>query len=386
VNRPSPSPRASATSAATDWICQREAALLAPWAMHSADTQGRRHPEPAHPYRGPFQRDRDRIVHSAAYRRLSYKTQVFTGEMGDYHRTRLTHTLEVASLARTLARALRLNEDLVEALALTHDIGHPPFGHAGEDVLDECLADEGGFSHNRQGIRIVEVLENRYREFPGLNLSLEILEGQQYRATKDLREQRPLLEVQVVDAADSIAYNTHDADDALELRLLELEELVAEPLWSEAAGRVRRRYADLAHDELRRAVLHELIDWQVGDLLARTQRRLGQGDLDSVEAVRQAELIVVPDPEIAEMKVQFQRFLYQRVYRHATVLAMRSEVQQALRIMFAGFVERSSLLPGKFQQIADRDSLPRAVGDYLSGMTDRFAQQEYQRLFASRAR
>jgi dGTPase len=306
--------------------------------------------------------------------------------MGDYHRTRLTHTLEVASLARTLARALRLNEDLVEALALTHDIGHPPFGHAGEDVLDECLADEGGFSHNRQGIRIVEVLENRYREFPGLNLSLEILEGQQYRATKDLREQRPLLEVQVVDAADSIAYNTHDADDALELRLLELEELVAEPLWSEAAGRVRRRYADLAHDELRRAVLHELIDWQVGDLLARTQRRLGQGDLDSVEAVRQAELIVVPDPEIAEMKVQFQRFLYQRVYRHATVLAMRSEVQQALRIMFAGFVERSSLLPGKFQQIAERDSLPRAVGDYLSGMTDRFAQQEYQRLFASRAR
>ena len=200
---------------------------------------GREHPEPEHPYRGAFQRDRDRIVHSAAYRRLSAKTQVFTGEMGDYHRTRLTHTLEVASVARTIGRALALNEDLIEALALVHDLGHPPLGHAGEELLDECLRGEGGFSHNSQALRIVRELEIRYHEFPGLNLTREVLAGQATRVEHDTSQQRPLLEVQVVDAADSIAYDTHDADDALQLGLLSLDELLAPPLWAEAAARVR---------------------------------------------------------------------------------------------------------------------------------------------------
>ncbi len=223
----------------------------------------------AHPYRGPFQRDRDRIVHSAAYRRLSAKTQVFTGELGDYHRTRLTHTIEVASVARTIGRALALNEDLIEALALVHDLGHPPFGHAGEDTLNECLRDEGGFSHNAQALRIVRELETRYHEFPGLNLSREVLEGQRTRIEHAAGSPWPLLEVQVVEAADSITYDTHDADDALELGLITLDELLIRPLWAAAADRVRGRYAALTGIELRRAVLHELIDWQVSDLLAR---------------------------------------------------------------------------------------------------------------------
>ena len=220
-------------------IDARERALLTPYAMHSAQSAGREHPEPEHPYRGPFQRDRDRIVHSAAYRRLSSKTQVFTGELGDYHRTRLTHTLEVASVARTIGRALALNEDLIEALALVHDLGHPPFGHAGEDVLDECLRDEGGFSHNAQALRIVRELETRYHEFPGLEPDARSARrASDARSTHDARPLRPLLEVQVVEAADSITYDTHDADDALELGLLTLDELAGHRLW--AGGRRAR--------------------------------------------------------------------------------------------------------------------------------------------------
>ena len=196
-----------------DWH-KREETLLAPWAMHAADSAGRVHPEPPHLHRSPYQRDRDRIVHAAAFRRLAHKTQVFTGYHGDYHRSRLTHTLEVTSIARTMARALALNEDLVEALAMGHDIGHPPLGHAGEDTLDALLADEGGFSHNAQALRIMELLENRYPDFPGLNLSREVLGAQMSRCDK-ANEHGRLLEAQVVDAADSIAYDTHDADDAI---------------------------------------------------------------------------------------------------------------------------------------------------------------------------
>ncbi len=273
--------RGSEFSAIGFSAAQREAALLAPYAMHSADSGGRKHPEAEHPYRGPFQRDRDRITHSSAYRRLSNKTQVFMGEMGDYHRTRLTHTLEVASIARTLGRALRLNEDLIEALALAHDIGHPPFGHSGEDALNECLKDHGGFCHNRQALRIVEQLEHRYPEFPGLNLTHEVLAGQQTRAEKSARSGGALLEVQVVDAADSVAYDTHDADDALELKLLRLDELLEIPLWREAAARVRRRWTAIEGRTLERAVLHELIDWQVSDLLQQAGAELGDGRVAS---------------------------------------------------------------------------------------------------------
>src|SRR3954451_15208979 len=239
-----------------DFTSERERLLLAPYAMHTGNSAGRWYPEAPHPYRGPYQRDRDRIVHSSAFRRLSHKTQVFTGEMGDYHRTRLTHTLEVSSIARTIARALRLNEDLVEALALAHDVGHPPFGHSGEDVLDECLQNEGGFNHNEQALRIFELIESAYADFPGLNLSREILEGQRDRTEKVGAEPResPLLEVQTVEAADSIAYDTHDADDSLELGLLRLDQLLELSLWRDARDRIEH-HAKLKERQLRRAIV-----------------------------------------------------------------------------------------------------------------------------------
>jgi dGTPase len=363
-------------------IDERERLLLAPYAMHSAVSQGRRYPEQSHRYRGPFQRDRDRIVHSAAYRRLSAKTQVFTGDIGDYHRTRLTHTIEVASVARTIGRALRLNEDLVEALALAHDLGHPPFGHAGEDALDRCLAADGGFNHNRHGLRIVSELEQRYQEFPGLNLSIEVLEGQTARATKGAHTTRPLLEAQVVDAADSVAYDTHDADDALEHRLLTMGELLELALWREAEKRVRRRYQALDDAQLRRAILHELIDWQVGDLLVQATARLRAGQIDSIAAVRAAPLVIEPSTELAAQKLELEQFLAQRVYKHPQLLAVRRAAQEMLARMFAGYLARPELLPASFRARGAHVGWPRTVGDYLAGMTDRYAQQEHARLFA----
>jgi dGTPase len=361
---------------------QRESLILAPYAMFSANSAGRKYPEPTHTYRGPYQRDRDRIIHSAAFRRLSYKTQVFTGELGDYHRTRLTHTLEVASIARTLARALRVNEDLVETLALAHDIGHPPFGHSGEDVLDECLRDEGGFNHNAQALRIVERLEVRYPDFPGLNLSHEVLEGQAYRKTKsDTERMSPLLEVQIVDAADSIAYDAHDADDALELGLLELNDLLELPLWQEAANRVRKKYGDLEDNQLRRAVVREVIDWQVGDLLRVTQQQLRDQKITGLEMVRRVPPLAGHSAEIAQQKQRLEKFLYERVYRHPNVLANRSTAQKLLHEMFIRLCDSPDSMPAKFQELASTDGLPRAVVDYLSGMTDRFAVDEHRRLF-----
>ncbi len=348
--------------------------------MHSAQSAGRKHPEREHPYRGPFQRDRDRIVHSAAYRRLSFKTQVFTGDSGDYHRTRLTHTLEVASVARTLGRALALNEDLIEALALVHDIGHPPFGHAGEDALDECLRGHGGFSHNAQALRIVELLETRYHEFPGLNLTLEVLAGQSTRVRRRATEQPPLVEVQVVEAADSIAYDTHDADDALELGLLTLDELLETPLWAAAKERVGRRFAGLESGPLRRALLHELIDWQVGDLLACAVRKLAGSQYDQPAGAGQTPLVIAASGELAQQKLELERFLHARVYRHPQVLEHRRRAQQLLREMYDHLAARPDLLPAAAQARAVRDGTPRAVGDYLAGMTDRFAQREYRRL------
>jgi dGTPase len=358
---------------------ERERLMLAPYAMHSCDSAGRVHAEASHSYRGPYQRDRDRIFHSSAFRRLAHKTQVFTGELGDYHRSRLTHTLEVASIARTLARALRLNEDLVEALALMHDIGHPPFGHAGEDVLDECLRDQGGFNHNAQALRIVEKLEIRYPGFPGLNLSREVLDGQRRRSKQPLAEQSPLLEVQIVDAADSIAYDAHDADDALELGLVSMEDLQAAALWREATARVERKFGEIGDEALRRAVVHELIDWQVNDLFEQTQLGLNEAKINSREAVLLAPRLAVSSPEMRERKRELEALLFARVYRHSLVLEHREEATRALREMFARYLAAPDKLPAKFAQIAAEESLHRGIGDYLAGMTDRFALDEHRR-------
>lgn len=360
--------------------------LLAPYAMHDADTAGRVHPESAHPYRGPFQRDRDRIVHSAAFRRLAHKTQVFTGDMGDYHRSRLTHTLEVASIARTVGRTLRLNEDLIEALALLHDIGHPPFGHAGEDVLDERLAGRGGFSHNRQALRIVELLETRYPKFPGLNLSREVLAGQQERAAKkSAPAKRPgrLLEVQVVDAADSVAYDAHDADDAVELGLLNLSELDEAALWRTAATGARKRYSALDDDQFRRAAVHELIDLMASDLVRTTQRRLAELAPGNAAAVVQSgAAFATHSSELAEQQAELEQLLFGRVYRHPTVLAKRIDATTALGEMFDTLVADEQPLPAKFEEVAATEGRPRAVADYLAGMTDRFAWEEFARIAA----
>ncbi|MCI0334169.1 MAG: deoxyguanosinetriphosphate triphosphohydrolase [Planctomycetes bacterium] len=383
----------------------REELLLAPYAMHSANSAGRHYTEPAHAYRSPYQRDRDRILHSGAFRRLSHKTQVFTGEMGDYHRTRLTHTLEVSSIARTIARALRLNEDLVEALALAHDLGHPPFGHSGEHALDECLAGAGGFNHNAQALRICVLLETRYPDFPGLNLTREVLEGQLQRAqkkpgtgSKELGVERtvpisdsslpagyplggsPLLEVQVVDAADSIAYDAHDADDALEIGFLTLNDLLEIPLWHEACERIGRRFGNLDDRHRRRAIVHEVIDWQVSDVLGVVQAELASRQISSVADVRNAPIVVRPSVELAKKKAGLERFLFEAVYHHSAVLAKRKNAQRSLCEMFEVLTKDSHQLPAKFHRIAETDGLPRAVGDYLAGMTDRFAFEQYGRL------
>ncbi len=358
-----------------------ESLWLAPYAMHAVDSAGREHGEPPHPYRTPFQRDRDRIVHSSAYRRLAHKTQVLTGERGDYHRTRLTHTLEVASIARTVGRVLRLNEDLIEALALMHDIGHPPFGHAGEDVLEECARDVGGFNHNAHALRIVTLLESRYPEFPGLNLSREVLSGQENRvAGGNSEEAKSLLEVQVVDAADSIAYDSHDADDALELGLLEWEELLELPLWSEAVHKVRERHASLEPAQLRRAVIHQLIEILVSDLIDTSIQRLAEEAMDSPEqAARRETKLIGVSATLAQQMAELETFLFERVYRHPTVLAERGVAGTALREMFARYSASPGELPVLWQRRLPTDGPVRTVCDYLAGMTDRFALEEYRR-------
>ena len=369
---------------------EREALTLAPWAMHAADSAGRVHEEQPHPFRSPYQRDRDRIVHSAAFRRLAHKTQVFTGYPGDYHRSRLTHTLEVTNIARTLARALALNEDLVETLALAHDIGHPPLGHAGEDTLDELLRGQGGFSHNAQALRIMELLETRYSSFPGLNLSREVLDAQSTRA-RDATAPPPLLETQVVDAADSIAYDTHDADDAIELGLVALEELLALPLVADAAARVREQQGPLAGMELRRAVLHELVDSQVAHLVTQTLAAIESNGIDSVARVRKAFdrpagkglRLVAPSPAVAAGKKELETFLYRRVYRSGRVMEVRTAAQEKLTRLFHWYVDHPDEMPAGFRGRAAQWGVPRSVADYIGGMTDRYLEWDHQRRLGS---
>ena len=360
-----------------DWRA-REASTLAPWAMHAADSAGRVHHEPPHPVRSPYQRDRDRIVHSAAFRRLAHKTQVFTGYHGDYHRSRLTHTLEVTSIARTLARALGLNEDLVETLALAHDIGHPPLGHAGEDTLADLLRDEGGFNHNAQALRIMEFLEVRYPDFPGLNLSREVLDAQANRK-KDGGGPAPLLETQIVDAADSIAYDTHDADDAVELGLLTMDELLALPVVAEAAGRVVARHGVLQGTARRHAVLHELVDLQVVDLVERTRAALEAQRVDSVTAVRGAGRLVAHGEPLASGKRALEAFLFERVYRSDRVLAVRVPAQERLTRLFEWYCSHPQALPLAFRERSERFGIRRSVADYIAGMTDRFLEHDHAR-------
>jgi dGTPase len=372
-----------------DWL-DREDEVLAPYAMHTRLSRGRRHPEPAHPFRTLYQRDRDRLVHSSAFRRLMYKTQVLVTQTNDHHRTRLTHTLEVAQISRTIARQLGLNEDLTEAIALAHDLGHPPFGHAGESALDECMKEHGGFEHNLHGLRIIEVLEYRYATFPGLNLSWEVLEAQalhsKRRDVPEVRDfvnsGRPFLEAQVVDAADSLAYDSHDIDDALGASLISLDDMHEVEFWRRALERGRRKYTALVPAQLPPTVVRELIDWQVSDLMEHTRQRLRQHGIRTVADVRQApELIVGPGAEVRALKADLETFLHRCVYRHHRVMRMATKGALFLRALFHEFRKAPDLMPERHARRARTDSVERTVCDYLAGMTDRFAQEEYERLF-----
>ena len=365
-----------------DWqrYADREHLTLASYAMHSRDSMGRAFPEPSHPYRGPFARDRDRILHSSAFRRLSGKMQVFTGEMGIYHRTRLTHTFEVASVARTVARVLRLNEDLTEALALLHDIGHPPYGHCGEDVLSECLADLGGFSHNRFALVLAEELEQRYEQFPGLNLSRETLAGQDVRAHKAEAAfgRAPLLEVQLVDAADSIAYDAHDVDDALQLGLLSINELSELAIIRRTLERLRFKHGGAPRERQRQALVHELIDLQVSDLLEVTTELLQPLQGRTAAELCDEGIRIRHSEPLGRERSELEAFLFDAVYRHPRLMAVRSSAAERLKFLFDTLLRQPHRLPLRFRLRTERTSLARVVGDYLAGMTDSFCDRQYR--------
>ena len=375
--------------------------FLAPYAAHPARSRGRRHPEPPPALRSEYQRDRDRIVHSAAFRRLMYKTQVFVNHEGDMFRTRLTHSMEVAQVARTAARALGLNEDLTEAIALAHDLGHTPFGHAGQEALDECMRPWGGFEHNLQSLRVVEVLETRYAAFPGLNLTFETREGILKHCSpmkaEDLGElgrrfregTQPSLEAQLVNLADEIAYNSHDVDDGLRAGLLDPEGLCRTALFREAweaAGRAeprpegRRR----VHETVRR-----LIDAQVRDLVEATRARIAAAAPADIEAVRaMPEPLVGFSGEMRARHVELKRYLRDHLYRHYRVRRMTAKARRTVRALFEAFLDDPGLLPPEAQEAARRleaergeAGRARAVADYVAGMTDRYAIAEHARLF-----
>jgi dGTPase len=372
-----------------DWL-DREDEVLAPYAMRTRQSRGRRHPEEPHPYRTAYPRDRDRIVHSTAFRRLMYKTQVLVTHTSDHHRTRLTHTLEVAQISRTIARQLGLNEDLTEAIALAHDLGHPPFGHAGETALDECMQGHDGFEHNRHGLRIVERLEYRYDRFPGLNLSWEVLQAQAMHSKRPddphireyLTDGGPLLEAQVVDAADSLAYDTHDLDDALSVGLITFQDLEEVPFCQQSFERIKKRSGPLPPEQFQPTLVRDLIDWQVSDLLENTRQCLRQQRIGSVGDVRAAKApLVCSSAEVRSLKANLEDFLHRRVYRHYRVRRMAAKGSRMLKMLFEEFRRHPDLLPDRYRHRAEEEGVPRAVCDYLAGMTDRFAQDEFLRLF-----
>jgi dGTPase len=319
-----------------------------------------------------------------------YKTQVLAAQTNDHHRTRLTHTLEVAQISRTIARQLGLNEDLTEAIALGHDLGHPPFGHAGESALAECMKEHGGFEHNRHGLRIVEWLEYRYADFPGLNLSWEVLQAMaqhsKLRATAELSDLagsgQPILEAQIVDSADSLAYDTHDVDDALGVGLLTPEDMNQVEFWQRAVDQVRQKHPHIGPLQFVPTVIRALISWQVTDLLEHTQERIRHQRVRTLEDVRQVGgPLAGPGPQVLKWKAELESFLHERVYCHHRVLRMAAKGKRIIHQLFDEFRKNPDELPERYRQRAQAGSLEQTICDYLAGMTDRFVQDEYLRLF-----
>jgi dGTPase len=369
-------------------------ARLAPFAQTSSRTRGRRYEEREHDYRSAYQRDRDRIIHSRAFRRLEYKTQVFVNHEGDHYRTRLTHSIEVSQIGRTVARALLLNEDLVESLSLSHDLGHTPFGHLGEEVLAEALRDHGGFEHNRQTLRIVERLEERYPEFPGLNLSWEVREGiAKHSGPIDVvaapefaeyePEQQAPIEVQLIDWVDEIAYNHHDIDDGLESGLLEIDPLAAEVrLFGDPLAAARAEYPAADSRQIRNQALRGLIDTLVTDLIATTGSNVEASGVASPEEVRAVgKPLVAFSREIAEQTRILKRYLHEFLYQHHRIERMKDKARRVLVALYDRYLDNPRLLPDDARRRIEQEGLPRAIADYIAGMTDRYASEEYLRLF-----
>jgi dGTPase len=365
--------------------------FLAPYAMRSRDSKGRAYPDHEPEYRTAFQRDRDRIIHTTAFRRLEYKTQVFVISEGDYYRTRLTHTLEVAQIGRTLARALGVNEDLTEAICLGHDLGHPAFGHSGEQTLNALMAGHGGFDHNRQTLRIVEKLEERYPGWPGLNLTWEAREGLVKHETEydvsDAQGYDPhlacSLEGQIANIADELAYTAHDLDDGLHSGLLSLRDLHDVRLWADLAAQLAiPDCAELSQIDRHRLV-RTLIGWGVTDAVQATAQRLAEESIDSVARLRErAKPVIGFSDQAAVLIRELKGFLYQRMYRHWRVMRMAAKAQRMLEALFRAYTEEPGQLPEPVQlRAAAGDPLQRVVCDYMAGMTDRFALEEYARLF-----
>jgi dGTPase len=368
---------------------EREEQLLAPYASTSASSRGRRHAEAEHRFRTAFQRDRDRIVHSTAFRRLEYKTQVFVNHEGDHYRTRLTHSLEAAQIARTMARYLRLNEDLTEAVTLSHDLGHTPFGHAGEDVMNTLMEKHGGFEHNLQSLRIVDYLERRYPSFRGLNLSYEVREGifkhspRQETGPGEFRDApSPSLEAQLVDLADEIAYINHDLEDGLTSRLLELSALEEAELWRLHFGAASREHPGETQKVLVRVAIRRIIDYLTSDLIAETERRIEKARVETPADVRRhKERLAGFSPEVNDMRARLKRFLFENLYRHYRVIRMAEKAKRVVRELYSAYVENPRQLPPHISSRIAADGLHRVVCDYIAGMTDRFALDEHRKLF-----
>jgi len=369
---------------------------LAPYAVTEANSRGRKIAEAAPHSRSEFQRDRDRIIHSGAFRRLEYKTQVFVNHEGDLFRTRLTHSIEVAQIARSIARRLHLNEDLAEAISLAHDLGHTPFGHAGQDALNACMKAYGGFEHNLQSLRVVDLLEERYAAFDGLNLCFETREGILKHCSADnaaqlgelgerfLHNRRPSLEAQIANLADEIAYNNHDVDDGLRSGLITLEQLATVPLAATHLKEVRDAYPDLPERRVVHETVRSMINTLVSDLIQQSERNIAAQDPVTIEDVRSAAAMIAFSPEVNERQRTLKSFLHTHLYRHYRVMRMSVKAQRIISDLFGIFMADSRLLPPQFQSPAGQAELDRArsVADYIAGMTDRYAIREHRRIFA----
>jgi dGTPase len=371
------------------YLEKMENEFLAPYAARSNASKGRQYQESPHPYRTEYQRDRDRIIHCKAFRRLEYKTQVFVNHEGDHFRTRLTHTIEVAQIARSIARALLLNEDLAEALALAHDLGHTPFGHTGEKVLDEMLKDEGGFEHNRQSLRIVETIEERYEKFPGLNLTWETREGIIKHSSKNFPEmanyapgERPTLEAQIIDFADEIAYNNHDLDDGLSSGLLDLKNIKKLAIWEMAVKSIGgSKNIPENNRSMINKIIRTIINILVTDLIDTVINNLVRFSIKDYRDIRNCTgLIAGFSPAVKEANLELKNLLNIKLYQHYKVVRMGIKTQKVMKELFNIYIEFPNALPENYFKRIKTDGLKHTISDYIAGMTDRFALEEHQKL------